>query len=135
MREWRLLFYIYSGAWFTFIFEKYLSTFFFWKKYWSTFIFEKYWSTFFFWKNIGPLLFFEKYWCTFIFEKYSSATNFEKIIDPLFVLGCYFLIGRLQQQNSKLFESRSGRGVQHYVIKFVSDLLQVFSGSSGFLHQ
>ena len=27
------------------------------------------------------------------------------------------------------FESRSGRGVQHYVIKFVSDLLQV----SGFL--
>jgi hypothetical protein len=23
------------------------------------------------------------------------------------------------------FESRSGRGVQHYVIKFVSDLLQV----------
>jgi len=35
------------------------------------------------------------------------------------------------------FESRSGRGVQHYVIKFVSDLnrLMVFSGSSGFLHQ
>jgi len=35
------------------------------------------------------------------------------------------------------FESRSGRGVQHYVIKFVSDLnrLVVFSGSSGFLHQ
>jgi hypothetical protein len=33
------------------------------------------------------------------------------------------------------FESRSGRGVQHYVIKFVSDLRQVvgFSGSSGFL--
>ena len=28
------------------------------------------------------------------------------------------------------FESRSGRGVQHYVIKFVSDLRQV----SGFLH-
>ena len=27
------------------------------------------------------------------------------------------------------FESRSGQGVQHYVIKFVSDLLQV----SGFL--
>jgi hypothetical protein len=66
-------------------------------------------------KNIDPLLFFEKYWSTFIFEKYSSATNFEKIIDPLFVLGCYFLIGRLQQQNSKLFESRSGRGVQHYI--------------------
>jgi len=36
------------------------------------------------------------------------------------------------------FESRSERGVQHYVIKFVSDLRQVggfFSGSSGFLHQ
>ena len=29
------------------------------------------------------------------------------------------------------FESRSGRGVQHYVINFVSDLRQV----SGFLHQ
>jgi len=29
------------------------------------------------------------------------------------------------------FESRSGRGVQHYVIKFVSDLRQV----GGFLHQ
>ena len=29
------------------------------------------------------------------------------------------------------FESRSGRGVQHYVIKFVSDLGQV----GGFLHQ
>jgi len=29
------------------------------------------------------------------------------------------------------FESRSGRGLQHYVIKFVSDLRQV----SGFLHQ
>ena len=27
------------------------------------------------------------------------------------------------------FESWSGRGVQHYVIKFVSDLRQVFSGS------
>ena len=74
-------------------------------------------------KNIDPLLFFEKYWSTFIFEKYSSATNFEKINDPLFVLGCYFLIGRLQQQNSKLFESRSGRGVQHYIY------------ISGFLHQ
>ena len=35
------------------------------------------------------------------------------------------------------FESRSGRGVQHYVIKFVRDLRQVgdFCGSSGFLHQ
>ena len=36
------------------------------------------------------------------------------------------------------FESRSGRGVQHYVIKFVSDLRQVggfLRGSSGFLHQ
>ena len=35
------------------------------------------------------------------------------------------------------FESRSGRGVQHYVIKFVSDMRQVmvFSGSFGFLHQ
>ena len=32
-------------------------------------------------------------------------------------------------------ESRSGRGVQHYLIKFVSDLPQVLSGSSGFLHQ
>ena len=35
------------------------------------------------------------------------------------------------------FESRPGRGVQHYVIKFVSDLgdrLVVFSWSSGFLH-
>ena len=34
------------------------------------------------------------------------------------------------------FESRSRRGVQHYVIKFVSDLRQVvgFLGSSGFLH-
>ena len=29
------------------------------------------------------------------------------------------------------FESQSGRDVQHYVIKFVSDLRQV----SGFLHQ
>jgi hypothetical protein len=29
------------------------------------------------------------------------------------------------------FESRSGRGVQYYVIKFVSNLRQV----SGFLHQ
>jgi hypothetical protein len=35
------------------------------------------------------------------------------------------------------FESRSGRGVQHYVIKFVSDLQQVggFLWVSGFLHQ
>ena len=35
------------------------------------------------------------------------------------------------------FEARSGRGVQHYVIKFVSDLRQVggFLQSSGFLHQ
>jgi hypothetical protein len=34
------------------------------------------------------------------------------------------------------FESRSWRGVQHYVIKFVSDLLSgVFTGYSGFLHQ
>jgi len=35
------------------------------------------------------------------------------------------------------FDSRSGRGVQHYVIKFVSDLRQVggFSGSSSFLNQ
>ena len=35
------------------------------------------------------------------------------------------------------FESWSGRGVQHYVIKFVSDLRQVsgFLRSSGFLHQ
>jgi hypothetical protein len=35
------------------------------------------------------------------------------------------------------FEFRSGRGVQHNVIKFVSDLRQVvvFTGSSGFLHQ
>jgi hypothetical protein len=36
------------------------------------------------------------------------------------------------------FESRSGRGVQHYMIKFVSDLQQVggfLRGSSGFLHQ
>jgi hypothetical protein len=35
------------------------------------------------------------------------------------------------------FESWSGRGVQHYVIKFVSDLWQVsgFLRSSGFLHQ
>ena len=35
------------------------------------------------------------------------------------------------------FESRSGWGVQRYVIKFVSDFdrLVVFSGSSGFLHQ
>jgi len=35
------------------------------------------------------------------------------------------------------FESRSGRGVQHYVIKFVSDLHRsvVFSWSSGFLRQ
>ena len=32
------------------------------------------------------------------------------------------------------FESRSGRGVQHYVIKFVSDLSVAFSGSFGFLH-
>ena len=34
-------------------------------------------------------------------------------------------------------EYRSGRGVQHYVIKFVSDLRQVggFHRSSGFLHQ
>jgi len=32
------------------------------------------------------------------------------------------------------FESRLGRGVQHYVIKFVSDLV-VFSRTSGFLHQ
>ena len=33
--------------------------------------------------------------------------------------------------------SRSGRGVHHYVIQFVSDLRQaiVFSGYSGFLHQ
>jgi hypothetical protein len=32
---------------------------------------------------------------------------------------------------------RSGRGVQHYVIKFASDLHRsmVFSRSSGFLHQ
>jgi hypothetical protein len=30
-----------------------------------------------------------------------------------------------------MFESRSGRGVQHYVIKFVSDLRQL----GGFLHQ
>jgi hypothetical protein len=34
-------------------------------------------------KVVSPLLFFEKYWSTFIFEKYSSATNFEKIIEPL----------------------------------------------------
>jgi hypothetical protein len=40
------------------------------------------------------------------------------------------------------FESRSGRGVQHYVIKFVSDLWQVFTFMSlvffvysGFLHK
>ena len=35
------------------------------------------------------------------------------------------------------FESQSGWGVQHYMIKFVSDLRQVsgFHGSSGFLHQ
>jgi hypothetical protein len=35
------------------------------------------------------------------------------------------------------FVSRSGRDVQYYVIKFVSDLdrSMVFSGSSGFLHQ
>ena len=35
------------------------------------------------------------------------------------------------------FESRSGRGVQHYVKTFVSDLRQVgvYSRSSGFLHQ
>ena len=37
------------------------------------------------------------------------------------------------------FESRSGQGVRHYVIKFVSDVTcdrsVVFSGSSGFLHQ
>ena len=35
------------------------------------------------------------------------------------------------------FDSCSGQGVQHYVIKFVSDLWQVsgFYGSSGFLHQ
>ena len=35
------------------------------------------------------------------------------------------------------FEYRSGRGVQHYVIKFVSDLRQVggFHRPSGFLHQ
>ena len=34
------------------------------------------------------------------------------------------------------FESRSGQGVQHYVIKFVSDLRSVvFSGFSGSLHQ
>ena len=35
------------------------------------------------------------------------------------------------------FESRSGQGVQHYVIKFVSDLNRsvVFSRSSSFLHQ
>ena len=34
------------------------------------------------------------------------------------------------------FESRSGRGVQHYVIKFVSDLWQIggFLGYSGVLH-
>jgi hypothetical protein len=36
-----------------------------------------------------------------------------------------------------VFESRSGRGVQHYVIKFASDLRQVsdFIGSTGLLHQ
>jgi hypothetical protein len=35
------------------------------------------------------------------------------------------------------FESLSGRDVQHYAIKFVSDLdrSEVFSGSSCFLHQ
>ena len=33
------------------------------------------------------------------------------------------------------FASRSGRGVQHYVIKFVSDRSVIFSGSSGFLHK
>jgi hypothetical protein len=36
------------------------------------------------------------------------------------------------------FESRSGRGVQHYVIKFVSDLWKVggfLSRYSSFLHQ
>ena len=35
------------------------------------------------------------------------------------------------------FEYRSGRGAQHYVIKFVSDFdrLVVFFGSCGFLHQ
>jgi hypothetical protein len=35
------------------------------------------------------------------------------------------------------FESRSERGIQHYVIKFISDLLQVdgFLLSSGFLHE
>jgi hypothetical protein len=34
------------------------------------------------------------------------------------------------------FEYRLGRGVQHYVIEFVSDLWQadVFSGHTGFLH-
>ena len=33
------------------------------------------------------------------------------------------------------FESRSGRGVQHYMIKFISDRSVVFSGYCGFLHQ
>ena len=36
------------------------------------------------------------------------------------------------------FESRSGRGVQHYVLKFVSDMQQVGGGFlqvSGFLQQ
>jgi len=35
------------------------------------------------------------------------------------------------------FESRSGRGVQHYVIQFFSDLRQIrdFSGYFSFLHQ
>jgi hypothetical protein len=75
-------------------------------------------------KNIDPLLFFEKYWSTFIFWKILVHFYFWKIFVryqfwknhwSTFVLGCYFLIGRLQQQNSKLFESRSGRGVQHYI--------------------
>jgi hypothetical protein len=35
------------------------------------------------------------------------------------------------------FDSRLERGVQHYVIQFVSDLRQMggFLGTSGFLHQ
>ena len=41
--------------------------------------------------------------------------------------------------NDVVFESRSGRGVQHYVIKFVSDLRQVsgavFLRVLGLLHQ
>jgi hypothetical protein len=63
----------------------------------------------------------------------QNAIHFMKLCssDQLFKLLCIFNINYL------IHVSRSGRGVPHYVINFVSDLWQVmvFSGYSCFLHR